>query len=255
MSYDVMKRALTGNEDNVIDLDDTLARTKTEKDRLLELKQGITNTIFEPAIDVMTGYIKARQDYLNATDIGYSQPWHSIQDSWYEWRSPVTHTYNTTLCASEHYGKYNTNSGELSSWRIEKWAKYADDEEGAATGYVYAQQQYTTTYESYADISHTKLAEVTGAPYNLDPTKHSLANLTHAVTSFNTGMVWIWATTDPNDPGTSSYGYSPTSSNPHHGNYNSWGINQLLDDMTVAIISIETSIEFHTALKSLNSRY
>ena len=256
MSYNTLKKSLTSNENNVVDLDDTLARTNDEKDRLIDLKMGITNTIFLPAIEVMSGYITARQKFLNATDVDYTPGWSNVQDSLYTWRSPVTHTHSSTLCASQYYADYTTAGGSLSSWAIEKWTKYVDDGSvGAGPGDLISGNRYTNVNEGYGNITHTKLAEVTGAPYSLDAEKHSLTNLTHAASAFETSMVWIWATTNSGDPGNSSYGYNPSSANPHHGIYNSWGINQQLDDTILAIAALQASINFHTSLKAINSRY
>ncbi|MAF36042.1 hypothetical protein CL622_02895 [archaeon] len=256
MSYNTLKRSLTSNENSIPDLSDTLERTEDERDRLIELKMGITNTIFLPAIDVMSGYIIARQNYLNATDVGYTPAYSTTQDTMYKWRSPVTHTHNSTLCASQYYADYDTAGGSVSAWSIEKWTKYVDDNSvGASPGSLVPGTRYTNIKESYSDISHTKLAEVTGAPYSLDAGKHSLANLAHAASAFERSMVWIWATTNSGDPGSDSYGYTPSSDNPHHGIYNSWGINQQLDDTIVAIAALQASIDFHISLKVINSQY
>mgnify|MGYP003153494876 CR=1 FL=1 len=266
MSYFTLKNELTGSTDLRSGFDDALTATYSERSKLQRLKQGIVDVIFIPAIDVMSNYIKARQDYLNANNVTSIPSHYRLDDgsiptgNMNEWHSPLTHEWTgssltTTLCSNPSYGLYTAAAGTLSAWRIEKWNRFRqDDVSGLDPSTIVACAScYGNSYESYTDISHTRLAQVTGAPYNLDPVKHSLSNLTAAVTSFDTGMNWIFATTtmQTND------GDNPAIDNTNRfaSPYSAWGINDQLDGLETSISSIKSLINFQTSLQSLNSQY
>lgn len=266
MSYFTLKDELTGASGIEADFQLAVDETKKERARLLRLKQGIVDVIFIPAIDVISNYIIARQDYLNDNNVTVIPDHYRLTNgsiptgNLTEWRSPLTHAWTgvsttTSLCSNPSFGLYESTAGSLSAWRIELWNKYRQDElDGTDPSTITpCTSCYGGSFESYTDISHTKLAEVTGAPYNLDPTKHSLENLTAAVTSFDVGMNWIHATTDmvTND------GDDPAieTTNRFAGPYNAWGINESIAGLDISITSINTLISFQTSLGSLNNRY
>ena len=128
MSYFTLKSELTGNDNTVEDLQLALDRTYIEIDNLSKLKQGIVNTIFIPAIDVISEYIIARQNYLNDTDITYTASNTNYPNvAAEEWRSPLTDEFTgssdtTSLCTQPYFGRYEGFTGSLSAWRIEKWS-------------------------------------------------------------------------------------------------------------------------------------
>jgi hypothetical protein len=254
MSYSTLKAVLTGNEDSKNDFNLALVETLKERDRLRALKQGIIDIIFIPTIDIMSEYIVARQQYLNDNDITYLDQNANYSGVAQEWRSPISHEYNETLAEDYAYGGYSHWTGSIDNWKIEKWNLYEVDpgnaENNTFTMKICAHD--TGGRESYLDINHTRLSQVTAAPYSLDITRHSLTNLTHAATSFDVGMKWIWATTSTrsNDDGTVT-----VSTNPYAGIYNSWGINNTLDGLETSIASIETQIAFKTELESLNGAF
>ena len=245
MSYVTLKNELTGSDNSKTDFELALGETIKERDRLRRLKQGIIDIIFLPTIDIMSEYIVARQQYLNDTDVTYLDQNSNFSGVAQEWRSPVTHEYSGTLNAEYYFGGYTAFTGSIDNWKIEKWNLYERDP-GTLPGNTFTMKvcaHYTGTTESYLDINHTKLAQVTGAPYSLDIAKHSLHNITHAATAFDTGMKWIWATT-------SSYGLA---SHPYAGIYNSWGINNTLEGIDISMDSINATIEFKSELQSLNN--
>lgn len=240
MSYTTLKNQLTGNDEAKRDLHLALDETYKEQTKQLEIKAGIIDNIFEPGIDIMSEYIRARQQYLDDNE-PRTRAGSNIDDTIGEWRSPVTHTYNATLSTSsnQYFGKYQAHTGKLDTWVIERWDKYKQN----STFNLALCAKYSGTNETYSDLSHTKLAQVTAAPYSLDGTgRHSLSNLKSVVSSFNTGMNWIWATTS--DTG-----------NTYHGTYSSWGINATLSNIDIAIAALSATIGFKADLRDLDSQY
>ena len=243
MSYITLKKNLTGasqvKENNTLGLNEC----KRKKDQLYELLDGVTNTILIPAKKLMTGYIDARITYL--TNIGEDiRRGANVEGKLYHFRSPTTghllSAQNDTRLGYT-YANYDTCSGTLTDWKIEKWANYDVDEDDVFT-YTATTSTFIGSEETYDDLSQTKLDEVS---HLIDITNvYTLSDLQQAVSAFDYGMEWIWATTDPSN-----------SNCPHYGTYNSWGIRDEISNLDISITAITKRISFDSKLVELNNLY
>ena len=243
MSYITLKKTLTGasevKETNTLGLNECTRK----KGELFELLDGVTNTILIPAQNLMTGYINARVSYL--TDNGENvRTGANVSGKLYQFRSPTTghllSAQNDTRLGYT-YANYDTCSGTLTDWKIEKWANYEVDDDDVFT-YTATTSTFVASEETYNDLSQTKLNEVSNL---IDITNvYTLSALQQAASAFEYGMEWIWATTN-----------NSNSACPHYGIYNSWGIRDEIANLDISITAINQRISFDSKLVELNNLY
>jgi hypothetical protein len=252
MSYTTFKTSLTSEIAQGTSLHDALENVTEDTSGWVNTKTGIIETIFIPAKDGMTDYIKARQQYLN--DNEPSLPMGSnIAGTRFEWRSPLTHTFAPFSLSTENaYGQYSVHNGLLTDWAIERWQKYKPN----TTHNWTLCSIYDNQKETFYDLDQSKLDVLEAAPYSLDINGiHSLTNLKQLGTSWYTGMKWIWATNQQY----MEYSGDVEVINPawasHGGIYNSWGINDKLTQNQTAVDSLCATLAFKNQLIALNSQY
>ena len=253
MSYSTLKHELTSNAETKQNYHDALNAVHADKALLIILKSSIIDVILIPSYNIVYEYVDARQQYLNSL-MPYTPDASNVSgNKLHIIKSPITHTYNTSLCHNAYFGKYGGYFGSLKNWQLEKWSLYRENTVGS-TFFLVPCARYAGVEEAYDDIDQDKIDILADAPYSLDTTgRHSLQNIQSAVSSFDAGMNWIWATTDTTvnqgeDPATSS-------SNPWTGSYNSWGINYGLDNIEISIASLSATIVFKEQVRDLNSRF
>tara|TARA_R110002020_G_scaffold335382_1_gene550554 strand:+ start:213 stop:962 length:750 start_codon:yes stop_codon:yes gene_type:complete len=249
MSYFTFKEGLTSFIDTGDNMHPALDEVNKDTDKVINLKQGLIETVLIPARAVMTEYVKARQQYLNDNEPVLP----SVSDTEFEWRSPLTHTYGWgSLSTQNAYGNYGAHNGLLTDWAIEHWTQYIY----RSTLYWVACAAYEGK-EQFSDIDSNKLAPLGSAPYSLDIAgRHSVANLTLQATNWVTGMKWIFATNRQYleyTSGSPSDNLNPNTT--YLNTYHTWGLNDKLDHNQTAVNALCARLLFKNDLKSLDSQF
>jgi len=259
MSFFTFKDSLTSFVSQGDDLHPALEVLEDNTAKLIETKMSLIEVVLIPARTIMTEYVQARQKYLNDTEppmpengsivVKGNTPstWKTVDSARgkkeHEWHSPLTHTFSpSSLSTQSAFGQYNVDNGLLDDWGLERWQVYRAHNTLTWTRAA----NYTGSKETLSNLTDSAIAPLATAPYSLDITgRHTVENLTVHAANWSTGMKWIWSTNN-------GYLYP---NNIYLGTYNTWGINDAIDNTGTSIEALCARLAFNLLMKDLNNQF